>query len=230
MKPTYEVKAWQEDDWWLARVVAASDNADTAPLNSLTQARTLTKVEPMARDLIATILDEDEDTFDLELHYVLPEDVSEILCEAKGARAWLDAAQELWQERSAVVARALSTKGYSLREIAKLLGLSHQRVDQLLQGRDDPERSNTWAVHIKHHVYSGSYRSWSTLREPLHDVDVVLAIRPAEQCDRIPPSDEIHAQLRELLKAWLTTDTQPGVRHSPTSADRESEHRIDTHK
>ncbi len=28
MKPRYYVKAWQENDWWLARVVAASDGAD----------------------------------------------------------------------------------------------------------------------------------------------------------------------------------------------------------
>ena len=67
VKPTYEVRAWQDDDWWLARVVAASDNADTSPLNSLTQARSLAEVEPMARDLIATILDVDEDAFGVDV-------------------------------------------------------------------------------------------------------------------------------------------------------------------
>jgi hypothetical protein len=108
MKPTYEVKVWQEDDWWLARVVSASDGADPSPLNALTQARTLTKIGPMARDLVATILDAEEDTFDIVLDYVLPDDVGELLCQARGARAWLDAAQELWQERSAIAARALA--------------------------------------------------------------------------------------------------------------------------
>ena len=60
MTTTYQVSAWQEEGWWLARVVAASDGADATPLNALTQARSLAKIDPMARDLIATILDADE--------------------------------------------------------------------------------------------------------------------------------------------------------------------------
>src|SRR5262249_27864754 len=134
MKPTYEVRAWQEDGWWLARVVDASDGANPAPLNALTQARTLTKIEQMARDLVATILDVDEDTFAVQTEYVLPDEVDALVCEANGARAWLDAAQALWQERSAAAARVLADQGFSLRETAKLLGLSYQRVDQLLEG------------------------------------------------------------------------------------------------
>jgi len=86
MKPTYQVKVWPDDDWWLARVVGASDGADATPLNALTQARSLAKLDPMARDLIATILDADEDTFDIEVVYELPEDVNEVLCQARGAR------------------------------------------------------------------------------------------------------------------------------------------------
>src|SRR6266542_3208047 len=156
MKPRYYVKAWQENDWWLARVVAASDGADPIPLNALTQARTVTKIESMARDLVATILDDDESNFEVELQYVLPDDLSELLCEARGARAWLDAAQELWQERSATAARALADKGYSLRETATLLGLSHQRVDQLLGGDVDRERSNVWAFQLKSSAPAGT--------------------------------------------------------------------------
>src|ERR1700688_2934225 len=128
MKPTYRVRVWQEDDWWLARVVAASDGTDSAPLNAITQARSLARIESMSRDLIATILDADEGTFDIEIEYVLPDDAGDLVCQAKGAREWLDAAQDLWQERSTVAARALAEKGYSLRETATLLGLSHQRV------------------------------------------------------------------------------------------------------
>src|SRR5579859_6749796 len=115
MKPAYEVKVWQEGDWWLARVVAVSEGADRAPLNAITQARSLARIESMGRDLIATILDADEADFDVELDYILPGDIGELVCQAKGARAWLDAAQDLWQERSTVAARALTGKGYSLR-------------------------------------------------------------------------------------------------------------------
>jgi transcriptional regulator with XRE-family HTH domain len=172
----------------------------------------------MARDLIATILDAEEDSFDLEINYTLPEDVAGLLCEAKGAREWLDAAQELWQERSAVTARALTSRGYSLREVAKLLGLSHQRVDQLLQGHDDAERSSIWAVQVKYRCRSGS---WSTRMEPLRDVDVVVAIRPAEQDGRIS-SDEMSARLRELLKRWFTSGVVEGGRCAYTSVPDKS--------
>jgi hypothetical protein len=141
---SYQVRIWPEDGWWLARVMAGSDDADTSPLNALTQARSLARIEFMARDLIATILDVGEDDFDVTFEYSLPGDSGDLVCQAKGARAWLDAAQALWQERSAAAARALTGEGYSLRETATLLGLSHQRVDQILGSR--PERRPSRAV------------------------------------------------------------------------------------
>jgi hypothetical protein len=144
MKPTYQVKVWPDHDWWLARVVDASDDSDRAPLNALTQARSLAKVDPMARDLIATILDEDEEAFDVDCAYELPDDVNELVCQARGARVWADAAHEMWQEQSTMAAKALTGKGYSLRETATLLGLSHQRVDQLVGS--PPEREMQYKV------------------------------------------------------------------------------------
>ena len=72
VKPAYRIQAWQEDGWWLARVSDASDSADPAPLNAVTQARSLARIEPTGRDLVATILDADDDDFDLEVDYALP--------------------------------------------------------------------------------------------------------------------------------------------------------------
>lgn len=205
MKPTYEVKAWQEDDWWLARVIASSDGADSTPLNALTQARTLTRIEPMARDLVATILDADKDSFDIDLEYVLPDDVGELLCQAKGARAWLDAAQELWQERSTVAARALADKGYSLRETATLLGLSHQRVDQLLAAHTDLEHSKIYVFQAKNYRHTGriSYRNEGELP---HDIDALLVLRDrVERRDHWISYTEADEQLGQLISAFLET-------------------------
>ena len=142
VKPTYQVRIWQEDEWWLARVMAASDGADASLLNALTQARSLAKIESMGRDLIATVLDADEDTFEVDFEYELPGESGELVGQAKDARAWLEAAQDLWHERSVVAARALAEQGYSLRETAALLGLSHQRVDQILTSRSDRKPSS----------------------------------------------------------------------------------------
>jgi hypothetical protein len=129
-RPTYEVRAWREQGWWLARVVAASDGADPAPLNAVSHARTLTTIEQAARDLVATILDMDEHGFELELEYVLPAVIETVVFEAIGARTWLDAAQELWQEHSTVAVRALTAQGFSRRETATLLGLPDQWADE----------------------------------------------------------------------------------------------------
>jgi hypothetical protein len=142
MKPAYQVKVSRDDDWWHARVVAASDGGDGMPLNALTQARSLAKIDPMARDLIATILDVDEETFDVEFVYELPEDVNDLVFDARNARGWADTAQELWQASATIAARALAGKGYSLRETARLLGLSHQRVDQLLASPAEEARAS----------------------------------------------------------------------------------------
>ncbi|TXK41264.1 hypothetical protein [Nonomuraea sp. C10] len=215
MKPVYEVQVWREDDWWLARVTAAGDGADPAPLNALTQARTLTRIESMARDLIATILDAEQSTFDIETTYALPEDVGELLCEAKGARAWLDAAQDLWQERSTIAARALTEKGYSLRETATLLGLSHQRVDQLLRGNDDLGRSNVVAIEVRARGETGSFASRTRLEAP-QDVDVVLVFRasPAMGGPETLAKDVTRTNIQERLRAavneWFSRMHQPG--------------------
>jgi hypothetical protein len=142
MTPRYEVRIWPEDGWWLARVMAASDGADPSPLNAMTQARSVARIEAMGRDLIATVLDTDEDAFDVSFEYQLPGASRESVAQAKAARAWLEAAQDLWQERSAAAARALADEGYSLRETAALLGLSHQRVDQILARHHDRKRND----------------------------------------------------------------------------------------
>ena len=69
MTPAYRVWAWQQGGWWLARVTDASGSADPAPLNTVTQARSLAEIKPMSRDLVATILDADDDDFDIEVQY-----------------------------------------------------------------------------------------------------------------------------------------------------------------
>jgi hypothetical protein len=69
VKPIYRVRVWRDGGWWLGRVIAAGDGADPAPINSLTQARALASVDSVVRDLIATVLDTNEDAFDIEIEY-----------------------------------------------------------------------------------------------------------------------------------------------------------------
>jgi hypothetical protein len=77
----------------------------------------------MGSDLVATILDADHDTIEVDIDYALPGETGDLIGHAKSARVWLDSAQQLWQERATVAARTLAGQGYSLRDVAVRLGL-----------------------------------------------------------------------------------------------------------
>lgn len=216
MSGTYQVKVWQEDDWWLARVVGATEDSDRAPLNAVTQARSLARIESMSRDLIATILDADEADFDVELQYVLPSDAGDLVCQAKGARAWLDAAQELWQERSAAAARALTDRGYSLREVATLLGLSHQRVDQILGDHADRRHSEVLVFQCKSSVNTRSRPSPGTVDAPSIDALLVVRRGSAAHSKWAPDcmSEDIDPQVRDRVRVFISEMAWHTSQHS----------------
>jgi hypothetical protein len=133
MKPTYEVRAWREQNWWLARILEANDSADRTPIGAMAHTRTLTTVEQTVRDVIATILDVDERAFDIELEYLLPNDLEPIVFEAISAQIWFEAAQDLWRETSTVAARTLASQGFTHRDMGKLLGLEEHRIAAILR-------------------------------------------------------------------------------------------------
>lgn len=227
MKPIYQVRVWPDGDWWLARVVAAGDDADPAPLNAITQARSLAKIESMARDLVATILDADEDNFDIDIDYDLPDDVGELVSQAKGAHAWLDAAQELWQDRSAAAAQALAEKGYSLRETATLLGLSHQRVDQLLGSHAEREPYHVWLFEAKNitNVNRANVNRWlEAAKTHPREADAVLVVRyqaDADDCWSASKYSSLERQFEERISAFMRELTST-IRHSSDAAKLDS--------
>jgi len=142
MKPTYEVRAWRDRSWWLARVVDANDGADPTPIGGVAHTRALTTVEQTVRDLIATLLDVNEETFDVDIEYLLPSELESIVFEAISARVWSEAAQDLWCETSIVAVRTLASHGFSHRDVGKLLGLAEHRVAALLDpGTDAAHRA-----------------------------------------------------------------------------------------
>lgn len=67
-RPLYTVAIWPEDTMWVARVTGMMHgNPDV--IDTATCAPTKTQIEPMARDLIATVLDAPESDFDVEFEY-----------------------------------------------------------------------------------------------------------------------------------------------------------------
>ena len=122
---TYRVQVTREGRWWMVHV---------PDIDGLTQARRLAEVEPMARSLVAITLDVDPDSFDLSIETTSIDGV-EVADRLAHAREDQRKAEELTAAAAAevrAIARDLAGKGVPLRDIGVVLGVSHQRAQQLI--------------------------------------------------------------------------------------------------
>jgi len=120
---SYRVTAFREGRWWLLRV---------PDFDVVTQTRRLARAEQTARDLIATWLEADPETFDVEVVPALgDENLDRMVSKAVEARTtatrYSSRAAALTDE---AVHRLLAT-GVPMRDVGAMLGISHQRVAQL---------------------------------------------------------------------------------------------------
>ncbi|MFJ9387721.1 hypothetical protein ACIRON_02800 [Nocardioides sp. NPDC101246] len=120
---TYEVLADRDEQYWRVRVPA---------VDRVTSARHVREIETMARDLIAIMEDVEPDSFEIDMRIELPADVRAHLDAAarlreEATRANAEAAQE-----ARAAARGLVDAGMPLRDAGAVLGVSHQRVAQLV--------------------------------------------------------------------------------------------------
>lgn len=121
---TLEATASKEGKWW---------NIAIAEIDQVTATKKLADVQEYADSLAAVALDVPTESVSVNVAYQLPEDVK---TEWEAARADTRRAKELTIEaatRTRTVIQALHDGGYTGRDIEKLLGISFQRVSQILK-------------------------------------------------------------------------------------------------
>ena len=127
---TYDVQIERDESGaWLARVPSVP--------GCHTYGRSLRQVRHRIGEALGLWID-DADQAELAFHYHLPSAIRSELARARAARQRAAAAQRDAQKVTRTAAQDMSESfGLSLRDAAELLGLSHQRVQQLLAS-DDP--------------------------------------------------------------------------------------------
>ncbi len=123
----YRARAVRSGDWW----------AITVPeLGGLfSQAKRLDQVEAMAREAIAMMLDiETDEVGRIDVDVVPPAHVAGLLNTMQDALATAGAATEAAASARREAARLLREDGLPVRDVGRLIGVSHQRVSQILAG------------------------------------------------------------------------------------------------
>jgi predicted RNase H-like HicB family nuclease len=124
-KKTYSAKAIRSGDWWAITI------PELKGVHS--QARRLDQAQAMAREAISLFLDVSVDSFDVTVVPILPPKVQADVDRAKSARGEADALQREAVTATARAARELVTGArLTVREAGQILGVSHQRVAQIL--------------------------------------------------------------------------------------------------
>ncbi len=125
---TFTAEVDREDGWWIIHILE---------LDVVSQAAHWSEVEEMARGVIVAMLDLEEDAeLELEIVPVFDDEAGRLF---QSAEEWEAQARDLAAaagdaKRAAV--QTLKTAGWTLQGIAAGIGLSYQRVEQLLKDAD----------------------------------------------------------------------------------------------
>lgn len=111
------------DDAWNVRIEGLA--------GCQTYGRSLRQAQARIVEALALWLDREPDT--IAIDHRLPKDLAAVAQRVTRARAEAERAGTKAQHEVAEAARALTERGLSRRDAAEVLGLSHQRVQQLLE-------------------------------------------------------------------------------------------------
>ncbi len=125
-RKTYTARCQRSQGWWAIRVPEVR--------GAFSQARRLGDVEPMVRDVVALALEAPADSFDIRMEVTLPEPSQHTLERAIELRREAQLAAASAARATVEAVRSMVERdGLTIREAGQLLGLSHQRVAQLMR-------------------------------------------------------------------------------------------------
>ena len=126
-RKTYTAQVVREGKWWVADIL----DTDWAA-----QSRRLDGLEGVVREVLSLALEADAGSFGVVLEYVPDHEVAELMAREDALRA---ESARLKSEAAAAnreVAALLRRRGYTLRDIGSLMGVSYQRASQLVASHD----------------------------------------------------------------------------------------------
>ena len=106
-------------------------HVEVPEIDRVTQARNISEVDDMARDLIAIMAGVEPDSFELDVRIQLPDSVRAHLSEVERARGAEAEARSRAATELRAAAAELKKAGLSVRELGAVLGISYQRASQL---------------------------------------------------------------------------------------------------
>lgn len=124
VRPKYTATAERDGGWW-AITVRELDGV-------FSQARRLDRVEYMARDAISLLLEVSPDSFDVEVVESHDPPTQEVIDDILSIREAVAAMKLETGTKTRDAVLALHKSGYPQRDIGRMVGISHQRVAQLL--------------------------------------------------------------------------------------------------
>lgn len=140
---TYNVVATRSGRWWAIEVTSGlPDN-----VLGVSQARRLTEVEKVARELIVDLVGGDTDEVDVVVETKLPEELEPMLALFREATSIETVARSVVAHARSLAAELLLDADLTVREAGLLLGVSHQRVKQLADRAHESDYNPDAVLH-----------------------------------------------------------------------------------
>ena len=140
---TYGVECeWDNTGWWVVTIPEVT--------GAVTQCKRLDKVPDDVGEVLELLTGKKPGTYELDIRTIVPGKAGELAAKARELRAEVERLTSSASKTTSTAVVKLSKSGFSLRDIGQLVGISHQRVDQILKAdKSHPTGSRSTRARVK---------------------------------------------------------------------------------